>query len=95
MEIWASTFFIKSRTTETTMRIEVPPKANAVMPVADCIIRGKIAINPKKVAPSKVIRVRTLEIYSEVDAPGRMPGMNAPFFCKLVESASGSKVTAV
>lgn len=95
MEICASTFFIKSSTTETTMRIDVPPMAKEVLPVINCIIRGKIATKPRKTAPKRVMRLKTFEIYSEVDKPGRIPGINAPFFCKLVESASGSKVTAV
>lgn len=95
MEICASTFFIKSRTTETTMRIDVPPSAKEVLPVMNCITKGRIATIPKNVAPNRVIRLKTFEMYSEVETPGRMPGIKAPFFCKLVESASGSKVTAV
>ena len=62
------------------MRIEVPPSAKEVMPVMCCIIKGKIAINPKKEAPNSVILLKTFEMYSEVEAPGRIPGINAPFF---------------
>ena len=95
MEICASTFLIKSRTTETTIRIEVPPRAKVVFPVMNCITKGKTATIPKNVAPKRVIRLNTFEMYSEVETPGRIPGIKAPFFCKLVERASGSKVTAV
>ena len=95
METCASTFLIKSRTTETTIKIDVPPMAKEVLPVMNCIMRGRTATKPKKTAPKRVMRLRTFEIYSEVDNPGRMPGIKAPFFCRLVESASGSKVTAV
>ena len=77
------------------MRIEVPPRAKVVLPVANCMTSGKMATTPRNTAPSKVIRLKTLEIYSEVDSPGRMPGINAPFFCRFVDNASGSKVTAV
>ena len=73
----------------------MPPKANVVMPVAYCMMIGKTAMKPRNDAPRSVMRVKTLDIYSEVEAPGRIPGMKAPFFCKLVDSASGSKVTAV
>ena len=77
------------------MRSAVPPRAIAVIPVNERTIKGKTAMNPKKTAPSNVIRLKTFEIYAEVETPGRIPGINAPFFCKLVASASGSNVTAV
>ena len=63
-----------------TIRSAVPPRAIAVMPVTARMISGRTEIKPKNNAPSKVMRPRTLEIYSEVEAPGRMPGINAPFF---------------
>ena len=69
--------------------------AKAVTPVTACIVKGKTAITPRKVAPTKVILVNTFPKYSEVDLPGRTPGIKAPLFCKLVEIESGSKVIAV
>ena len=53
MEICESTFFIKSRTTETTINTDVPPIINEKpesppeFPVRACAIDGEIAINPK------------------------------------------------
>lgn len=77
------------------MSIVVPPSARVVIPVAFCMMIGSTAIKPKNVAPRSVMRVRTLEMYSEVEAPGRIPGMNAPFFCRLVDSASGQSNRSV
>ena len=71
---------MRSRTTETTIRSAVPPRAIAVMPVIERITSGRTAMRPRNTAPRRVIRFKTLEIYSEVLAPGRMPGINAPFF---------------
>ena len=82
-------------TTETTMRSAVPPIDIAVIPVRPPMISGKTAMRPRKRAPTSVRRVRMREMCSEVDLPGRTPGINAPFFWREVEIWSGSKVTAV
>ena len=66
--------------TETTMRRAVPPIARASMPVIERRMSGRIAIKPRKSAPTRVRRVMILAMYSEVAWPGRTPGMNAPDF---------------
>ena len=77
------------------MRKGVPPMARLLAPVKAFIISGKTAIMPKNSAPTRVMRVKTLAMCSEVGLPGLTPGMKAPDFCRLVEMESGSKVTAV
>lgn len=48
-----------SNTTETTIKTLVPPIAKEETPVKPEIIDGRIATNPRKLAPTKVIRVKT------------------------------------
>ena len=77
------------------MRRAVPPMARVVIPVILCIIRGSTAIDPRNSAPKRVMRFNTRAIYSEVELPGRTPGMKAPFFCRFSAIEFGSNVTAV
>ena len=86
---------IRSRTTDTTIKIPVPPTATAVLPVVDKRIIGRTAISPKNDAPKNVNRDATFAKYSSVEAPGRIQGTKAPDLCKFSLIASGSKVIAV
>ena len=72
------------------IQYELPDKSQ----LAETML-GKIAIINKKTAPDAATRVTTKSKNSAVFFPGRIPGMNAPFFCKFVAVASGSKLTAV
>src|SRR3990167_9598553 len=95
MEVCASIFLTKSRTTETTMRSAVPPMVIEVMPVTPCNMIGSTAKIPRKSAPTSVMRVMMLPRYSDVVPPGRTPGINAPFFWRFFAIWLGSKVIAV
>jgi len=48
-----------SKTTETTMRMPVPPMARPAIPVIPETMEGKIATRPKNDAPTKVILFKT------------------------------------
>lgn len=67
------------------MRSAVPPTEMAEMPVIFFTTIGKTAMAPRKIAPTRVSLVKIREICSDVEVPGRTPGIKAPFFCKLVE----------
>src|SRR3989344_5808945 len=60
MEIWASTFFIRSKTTDTTISKAVPPMAKDGVFVNALIARGRTAMMPRNKAPSKVLTRITL-----------------------------------
>ena len=59
MSICASTCFIVSSDTDTTIKSEVPPKLNCVLVTAPKMF-GKIAMPAKKIAPTIVILLSDL-----------------------------------
>ena len=62
--------------TPTTMMIPVPPiETEDGRFVTIGRMYGSSAINTRKIAPSTVIRFSTLDKYSLVSVPGRMPGI--------------------
>ena len=83
-----------SRPTPTTIRRGVPPK---VMGTPKWLDRryGSRAIPARKKAPTRVILVSARSIYSAVDFPGLIPGINPPYFLILSARSIGLVVTAV
>src|SRR5689334_8229001 len=73
---------MKSITTTTTISSDVPPNWKGT-PCDDIIISGTRQTPVMYSAPHSVSRVRTRSMYSPVFLPGRMPGMNAPDFCRF------------
>ena len=63
--------------------------------VSACPIKGRTAINPRKNAPRKVIRPRTLPKNSAVFLPGLIPGTKPPCFWRLSATLFGSKTIEV
>ncbi|MNC92312.1 hypothetical protein D3C83_87100 [compost metagenome] len=56
---------------------------------------GMIATIARYVAPASVILARIVSMYSAVRLPGRMPGMNPPYFRMFSATSSGLKMIAV
>ena len=55
---------------------------------------GRTAMMPRYNEPGSVIRERTNCRYSAVGRPGRMPGMNPPYFFMSSATSTGLKVIA-
>src|SRR6266508_2462845 len=72
----ASSCFIVSTTTPTTMRMLVPPRRSVCTPVMSPMSVGMTATMPRNSAPAMVMRVTTRPRNSAVGRPGRIPGMN-------------------
>src|SRR5947208_16167620 len=72
-----------SSATPTVIRIAVPPNGNCGMLYTAKKIEGKRAMEARNSEPGSVMRTRMLFRYSAVGRPGRMPGMNPPYFRRL------------
>src|SRR5919197_273531 len=75
MSSCASSCFIVSTTTPTTMSTEVPPSRAVCTPVTSPISEGMTATTPRKSAPATVIRVTTLPRNSAVGRHERERGI--------------------
>lgn len=56
---WDSKLLEISKTTDTTIKIPVPPKVKVEIPVKFVANDGKTAIAPRNKPPAKVIRFKT------------------------------------
>src|ERR1700712_4770287 len=92
---WVSICFTVSSPTPTMMSTEVPPNGKfwlLPLPVSDRNRFGRIAMKPRYSEPGNVIRLSTYCRYSAVGRPGRMPGMNPPYFFMSSARSTGLNV---
>ena len=70
------------------MSTDVPPREMLIPPTLPISI-GRIAITLKNIAPISVILDKIFEMKSEVDLPGRIPGIAPPFLRRLFAISIG------
>ena len=94
----ASTRWIKSRETLTTISSPVPPKncvtVNGTFRLLPTTM-GSTAMKARKAAPTYVMRSMTLSRYSAVRGPGLKPGMNDPWSRSCLLISSGLNCTVI